>query len=136
MALPMTKPKQQGLFHELADADQQRGFMTKDEREYEKARKRQSRHKKNAAIPSAPPTGPACLRCKRWRKPVDDDKLGFCAHLIVSGERLPRLQIESGDVLPYQQAERIGLGVWDYLRTGEAFSCSSYLNIALEGEAA
>lgn len=126
--LPMSKTKQTTLFDEQADADQLRGYETKDEREYRLERKRIAKAKTRAKqpIPKAPATGPACLRCVRWGKPLPGNELGRCMRLVVLTERVPRLQLERGMVLAIEEADRSSINDWSYLQVGEAFSCSAY----------
>lgn len=127
----MSNPKQPPLFPGFADADQVCGFKTKDERKYEQDRKRRSKGK-GTPMPKAPATGPACLRCARWGTPSPDDDLGTCRALVRVNERYSRLDIEAGTVIHINEADRLGIGDWSYLRTGEAFSCSAYEDVSGE----
>jgi hypothetical protein len=97
---------------------------TKDEIDYEKAKRRESRGKRQP-MPTAPETGPCCLRCRNWRAPVDEG-YGECRHLAVVEERNLAYGIERGDVVAMEDARAVYRIAASRLRTNEAFSCSAY----------
>lgn len=114
------------LFNHLSDADQISGFKTKDEREYEDAKKKKSRAKKLISISPAPSTGPACLRCKAWIRPVDDDPFGMCRVLGVAESPSILGSFDKGDIVPRVEAQHTHRVATELLRTREAFQCSAF----------
>lgn len=125
----MKNPNQPPLFQDLADVEQARGFKTRDEREFEKSQKRKAK-RKNTPMPKAPATGPACLRCLRWRKWMGDSELGTCSVLVRIGKRYSHLDLDVGTVIHINEADRMLVDDWEHLRTGEAFSCRSFADVA------
>lgn len=124
----MQKRKQNNslpLFQQLADVEQLRGFKTQDERAFEQEQKRRSK-RKHIPLAKAPATGPACLRCAKWRTPHDDDEYGTCQLLVVVTDDAAWANVKKGQVVERDVARkelRIG---YDHLRTGEAASCSGF----------
>ena len=123
------------LFEQLADADQLRGFKTADDRAFLDERRRKSKGKKHVPLATAPKTGPACLRCTHWMSPMDDDEFGECHHLVMTAAEAPWANVAKGTIVDRDTARNDLHVDYDYLRTGEAFSCSAYALAAQEDAA-
>ena len=127
------------LFNMPVDADHAKVLLPKDakadERKFVTERKRQTRGKKHVPLAKAPAHGPACLRCKSWRAPMDDDEFGECHHLVMTAAEAPWANVAKGTIVDRDTARNDLHVDYDYLRTGEAFSCSAYALAAQEDAA-
>lgn len=126
----MSQHKPLPLFPETTDdvyRETLRARKTKDDREFEDAKRRKSKRKQWR--PPQLTDGPHCQSCANWLMPVDKERYGGCRMLRVVEERIPHRNMEKGHILHVKDANAMRLPV-GMLRTAAWGVCSLWTQVA------